>query len=233
MSRNCKVVIEQGLVYVNVVEINYLGHSSFRLRGKALVVITDPFDEKCGKFPRDIEAGILTVSHDHGDHNQIARVGGKPFVIDGPGEYEVGGVSVIGVGTWHDDNQGAERGRNTVFVIEIDGLRIAHLGDLGHKLTQEQLEEMGPVDVVFVPVGGHYTIDAKTAAEVVKQVDPWIVVPMHYQQPGLDAGTFGQLAGVETFLQEMGKTDVVPAAKLAVSPDKLPQDLQVVVLERK
>lgn len=215
-------------------EVTYLGHSAFKIKGKNSAVVTDPYDAKVSKFPRDVEADIVTVSHQHGDHNAVAQVSGKPFVIDGPGEYEVGGVSVIGIQTWHDDKLGQERGSNTMFVIEIDGLRLAHLGDLGHKLTEIQLEEMGgAIDVVFVPVGGFYTIDAKTAAEVVKQLDPWVVVPMHYASLTIDPSLSGKLTGVEVFLKEMGKTEVVAIPKLVISADRLPTEMQVVVLERK
>lgn len=206
-------------------EITYLGHSSFKLKGKTATVVTDPFLEKC-------EANIVTVSHPHADHNQISKVSGSPFVIDGGGEYEVKGVSVIGVASWHDDKAGAQRGPNTIYIIEIDGMRVCHLGDLGHKLSDAQLEEIGSVDVVLVPVGGEYTLDATQAGEVVQQLDPWIIIPMHYQQPGLDAATFGKLAGVDSFLKVIGK-EVAPVPKLVVTRDKLPEETQVVVLERK
>jgi len=208
-------------------EITYLGHSSFRLKGKTATVVTDPYDDKLGMFPRDISADIVTVSHDHFDHNAVDKIQDPGFKIQGPGEYEVKGVSIIGMHTWHDDKNGAERGANTVYVIEIDGLRVAHLGDLGHKLTQEQLDEMGPIDVVLVPVGGVYTIDPATAGAVVRQVDPWAAIPMHYKQLN------PELAGVEDFLKEMGKPDVVPVPKFVISSDRLPTELQVVVLERK
>lgn len=211
-------------------EITYLGHSSFKLKGKQKTVVTDPYGEKVGKYPKDIEADIVTVSHDHFDHNAIDKIKNKPFVINGPGEYEVGDVSVIGVSVFHDDKEGAERGRNTIFVIELDGLRIAHLGDLGHKLTDAQLEEMGAIDVVLVPVGGKYTIDSKIAKEVSGQIDPWVVIPMHYG--GAEDGVEG-LMGVEEFLKEMGKTGTLPIPKLLITADRLPVDLQVVVLEKK
>lgn len=212
-------------------EITYLGHASFRLKGKQKTVVTDPYDERVGKFPKGIEADMVTVSHDHEDHNQIEKVHGSRFIVRGPGEYEIGGVSVVGVPTWHDDKNGGDRGRNTVYVVEMDGLRIAHLGDVGHKLSLEQLGEMGAIDILLIPVGGTYTIDAKTAAEVVKQVDPWVVIPMHYQTA--DTHLSNQLAGVEEFLKEMGKPDVVPVPKYNVTADRLPEELQVVVLERK
>ena len=225
------IVKTNSMVYVKRrMEISYLGHSSFRIKGKNMTVVTDPYDEKTGKFPKDIEAQILTISHDHFDHNQKDRVKGEPFVINGPGEYEVGGVSVIGVPTFHDAQGGKERGINAVYVIEIDGMRIAHMGDLGHKLSQEQLEEIGSIDVVMVPVGGVFTIDPKDAVEVVRQVDPWIVIPMHYR---IEGDTFGKLATLEDFLKEIGKPDVLPIPKLVISNDKLPEEMQVVVLERK
>jgi L-ascorbate metabolism protein UlaG (beta-lactamase superfamily) len=211
-------------------EITYLGHASFRIKGKQKTVVTDPYGDRVGKFPKDIEADIVTVSHAHFDHNAAEKIKANPFIISGPGEYEVGGISVIGVPTFHDDQQGKARGLNTVFVIEIDGLRIAHLGDLGHKFSDDQLEDMGPIDILLIPVGGFYTIDAKTAKEVIGQVDPWVVIPMHYSQPGL---TVDNITGVDAFLQEMGKTGILPIPKYAVSVDKLPEDLQVIVLEKK
>ena len=217
----------------SIVEIQYLGHSAFRIKGKSCVVVTDPYGAQAGKLPAGVTANIVTVSHDHFDHNEVKSVAGSPFVVNGPGEYEVGGVSIVGIPTWHDDQEGAQRGENTAYVIEMDGLRLVHLGDLGHKLAQDQLEQMGAIDVVMIPVGGVYTLDAKEAAGVVKQVDPWVVIPMHYQQAGLDAGSFGQLSGGDVFLKEMGKSEVQPVPKLVVSADRLPGELQVVVLERK
>lgn len=211
-------------------EISYLGHSSFRIKGKTSTVVTDPFDEKTGKFSRGVGANIVTVSHDHGDHNFVKGVEGNPFVITGPGEYEVGGVSVIGIATWHDEQSGQERGQNTIYIIEIDGLRVAHLGDLGHSLSEAALEEIGSVDVVLIPVGGKFTIDAKKAAEAVKQVDPWIAIPMHYKQEGINIEGLGELG---EFLKEIGKPDTVAEPKLVISSEKLPEELQVVVLERK
>lgn len=213
-------------------EIVYLGHSAFRIKGKTATVVTDPYDAKCGKFLKDAVADIVTVSHHHPDHDQVKLVGGNPFVVDGSGEYEVKGVSIIGLPSWHDDSLGSQRGPNNIYVIEMDGLRLCHLGDLGHKLSDTQLEEIGSIDIAFVPVGGEYTIDAKVAVEVAKQIDPWIIVPMHYQQLGLDSAAFSKLTGVDTFLKEMGK-EAAAQPKLVITKDKLPQETQVMVLERK
>ncbi len=216
--------------YCQAMEVIYLGHSSFKIKGKTATVVTDPYDAKCGKFPKDTTADIVSISHHHSDHDQVKLVGGNPFVVDGAGEYEVKGVSVVGVQSWHDDKEGADRGPNIIYVIEIDGLRICHLGDLGHKLTDGQLDEIGSIDIALVPVGGIYTIDAKSAVEVTKQLDPWVIIPMHYQTPQLKLAN--QLAGVEMFLKELGK-EVVPVPKLTLTHDKLPEETQIIVLESK
>lgn len=206
-------------------EITYLGRSCFRIKGKSVVVVCDPFGEKVGKFPKDVTADIVTVSHDHFDHNATDKVGGSWFLVRNPGEYEVKGVSIVGVHSWHDDKDGSDRGPNTIYVIEIDGLRVCHVGDLGHKLTQVAVDEIGTIDVVMVPVGGVYTIDAKVACEVVKQLDPWVVIPMHYG--GED------LAPVEDFWKEMGVGSVESVSKFAMTPEKLPTELTVVLLDKK
>ena len=220
-------------------EIKFLGHSSFEVRGKEVTIVTDPFDpKKVGfKFPK-IEADIVTVSHEHGDHNYIKGVGGlpagrqgEPFLISGPGEYEVQGVRVFGIPAFHDDKKGAERGKVTLYLIELDGLSIVHLSDLGHKLEHDQVEELNQVDILMVPVGGIYTINAETAAEVVAQLEPKIVVPMHYQVPEL-TGLPKKLDPVEKFLEQMGEENVRREKKLKVSKSSLPDDTEVVVLER-
>lgn len=210
-------------------EILPLGHASFKLRGKLATVVTDPFDEKeTGmKFPKHTEAEILTISHDHADHNAISQVGGNPFVVMGAGEYEIKGVSIIGVTSFHDDTSGSERGRNTMYRIEIDGIRILHLGDLGHVLSSAQVDQVDGIDVLFIPVGGVYTIDAEKAAQVISDLEPRIVIPMHY---GTETSN-KNLAPVSVFLKQMGKESVVPVPKLTVSRDKLPAEMQVVVLE--
>lgn len=211
-------------------EIAYLGHASFRFKGRQKTVVTDPYGDKIGKFPKDVAADLVTVSHGHFDHNAVDKLASAGYVIDGPGEYEVGGVSVVGINTAHDDQNGAERGMNTVYVIEMEGLRVAHLGDLGHKLTEDQLDEIGPIDIVLLPVGGKFTLDAKQAAEVTRQIDPWIVIPMHYQQAGV---SLEGLAGVDEFLKEMGKPEITAVPKFAITAERLPEDLQIVVLSTK
>lgn len=210
-------------------EILPLGHASFKFRGKQATVVTDPFDEKAVgiKFPKHTEADIVTISHGHADHSAVAAVGGNPFVVLGAGEYEIKGVSIIGVSSFHDETGGADRGKNTMYRVEMDGVRVLHLGDLGHVLSSAQVDQVDGIDVLLVPVGGTYTIDAEKAAQVISDLEPRIVIPIHY---GTD--TYNKnLDPVSVFLKKMGKESVVPMAKLTVSRDKLPAEMQVVVLE--
>ena len=214
-------------------DISYLGHSSFKLRGKTATVVTDPYDsDMVGiKFPKHTTADIVTISHDHPDHNAVSGVEGAPFVVSGPGEYEIKGVGVVGVGVYHDDVNGAKRGKNTIYRIELDGISIVHLGDLGHELSSAHVDSLDGVDILIVPVGGVYTIDATEAAKVVGEIEPTIVIPMHYNQPGLNQKAFGEVSGVDAFLKEMGKTDVVAQPKFSITKDKLPEEMQLVVLQ--
>jgi len=214
-------------------EIKYFGHSCFLLRDKNATLLIDPFSPEVGlKLPR-IATDIVTVTHDHYDHNNTGIVQAKmreePFIIKGPGEYEVSGVSIFGVATYHDNSLGKERGRNTIYIIIMDGIRLAHLGDLGHVLTDEQLEEVNGVDILFIPTGGIYTLDAKEAVEVIGQIEPRVVIPMHYQLPGLKI----KLNPVEDFLKEMGLKEIKPLDKLVISRERLPEEREVVVLNAK
>ncbi len=187
-------------------DITYLGHSSFKLKGKTASVITDPFDPKFVglKYP-SCDAEIVTISHNHNDHNQSQLVKAVRMVINGPGEYEVSGVSIIGIASFHDTKKGEQRGENTIYVFEIDGLRMAHLGDLGEELSDEMISQLGNIDVLMIPVGGEYTIGAKEAVKVIGEVDPYFVIPMHYKVDGLSP-EFSKLEPVETFLSECGLT---------------------------
>lgn len=215
-------------------EITFIGHSCFKLRGKTGTLVTDPFDNSVGlPFPK-ISADIVTVSHGHGDHNNVDRVNGtsrrpQPFVISEPGEYEITEIGVFCHPSFHDRREGAERGNNLMTVVHMDGVTLAHLGDLGHLLSDKQVSALDGVDVLFVPVGGVYTIDAREAVEVVEAIEPSIVVPMHYNMPGMSAA-FRELAPVDAFLNQIGKEGVVPAEKLTATPESLPDGLEVVVL---
>jgi len=204
-----------------------LGHSCFRLKGSQTTIITDPFSPELGYKLGKPTARIVTVSHQHPGHSYIEGVGGEPRVIKGPGEYEIGGVLITGISTFHDDEKGASRGKNTVYHIEIDEIAVCHLGDLGHVLTGEQVEELDNVDVLLLPVGGVSTINAPLAAEVVRQLEPKVVIPMHYQTPELKK----ELEPVERFLKEIGVKDIVPQPKLSISRSNLPETTQVFLLD--
>lgn len=210
-------------------EITFLGHSSFKLRGKQASVVTDPFDNSIGlKFPK-VDADIVTISHDHGDHNAKNLVEGDPFVLEGPGEYEIKGVKIVGVASFHGEKEGKERIPNTIYNIKIDGINVCHLGDFGQKsLSAEQQEALGNVDILLIPTGGIYTIDAQTAAEISASLEPKIAIPMHF----LDEKSSVKLDPVEKFLKEMGTEDVAKEIKLTITKDKLPAEQSVVLLEK-
>lgn len=214
-------------------DIKYLGHASFLLKGKQGAVVTDPFspDSVGLKFPKNIEADVVTVSHAHDDHNNVSDLGGAPFIVNGPGEYEIKGIAVVGLPSFHDASRGSERGANVIYRIEMDGVTFVHLGDLGHELSVREVELLDGVDVLFVPVGGHFTIDAAAAKRITSEIDPSIVIPMHYRRPGMNEQIFGALSDVSAFLREMNKDGIVPQPKLSVTRDRLPEELQVVVLE--
>lgn len=195
-------------------DVTWHGMSCFRLRGKNATVVTDPFPASIGVKPPRLEADLVTVSHGHPNHSNLEAVASKDaFVVDGPGEYEVKGVTVFGIRSFHDAVEGAEQGSNTIYLYEIDEVRVCHLGDLGHALDDEAVEAIGtPVDILLVPVGGGHALAAARAAEVVRTIEPRWVVPMHYRLPGFRV----ELDGVDTFLKEMGVTEVAPQGKLVV-----------------
>ncbi len=210
-----------------------MGHSSFLLRGKTGTVVCDPFDPKMVGFKfSSVKADIVTISHDHQDHNRAALVNGVKKVISGPGEYEVMGISILGLPSYHDEKEGANRGKNTIYVLEIDGLRICHLGDLGHKLSENLLEDLSHIDILLIPVGGEYTIGPSGAVAVIQEIEPMIVIPMHYQVPGLNPEIFAKLAPVEEFLKEVGLR-VENVHKLSVKKEELGEEPKIVVLEKK
>lgn len=216
--------------------ITYQGHASFKLKGKTGVLVTDPYADQVGfSFPR-VSADVVTVSHSHQDHNAVNKVEAtsrrdKPFVIDTLGEYEVGGISVFGVETYHDATEGAERGINFCFTILIDDIRVCHLGDLGHQLNSKLVSQIGAVDVLLCPVGGVYTIDPKKAVSVIKALEPSIVIPMHYRTPAHDSEMFGELSTVDDFLKEMG-VEAKTEDKLQLEKIRLPEETEVIVLQR-
>ena len=216
-------------------DITYLGHSSFKIKTKTAVVVTDPFDsETVGiKFP-STEADIVTISHKHSDHDAVGKISGQPKIVEGPGEYEIKEVSIIGYQSFHDNKNGSERGKNTVYAFETEGLRIVHLGDLGHLLSDDLIGEIGSVDILMVPVGGTFTLSPKEAAEIANKIDPYYIIPMHYKIPGMNENNFAGLEEKEVFLKEIGKTvEVMPKFSIKKSDIIEDQSAKVIVLERK
>ncbi len=210
-------------------QITWLGHACFKIQAKDVTIITDPYDKEIGFAMPRVTADIVTVSHDHHDHNNVGAVSGSPFVIASPGEYEVKGVFIYGIPSWHDEREGKERGPNTIFLVEMEGMRIAHLGDLGTSLNNEQLEKLEGADIVLIPVGGKYTIDAKKAANVISQIDPSIVVPMHYKLPGLKL----PIDGLDAFAKEMGVRDRQGVEKLKITRKDLQEEQTNVIILQK
>jgi L-ascorbate metabolism protein UlaG (beta-lactamase superfamily) len=217
-------------------DITYLGHASFKIRGRKASVVTDPYNSSVGfSYPR-VSADVVTVSHNHPDHNDYKSVSGtsrrdKPFIIQYPGEYEVSGISVFGIPSFHDANTGQDRGRNTMYLIQIDDVAVVHLGDLGHILTDKQVEAVGDVDVLLLPVGGIYTIGAKEAVEIVNQLQPAYVIPMHFRTKRHSKKTFGELSTVDDFINEAGYDQVEFTKKLSISKTQLPGEMEVIVLK--
>ena len=208
-------------------DMTWLGHACVRMRGREGVVLADPPDPKSGHAIPKTEAAIVTISHDHAGHSSLKSVGGEPVVLRGPGEYEVQEVLVTGIGTFHDDSKGSARGPNTVFAIRLDDLVICHLGDLGHELTAADLERLGDVDIVLVPIsGGDVNLTAAKAAEVIHQLEPKVVVPMSYDPDGKKKDS-----PFERLLHELGVKDIAPTAKLSLSRSSLPENIQVVTLD--
>jgi L-ascorbate metabolism protein UlaG (beta-lactamase superfamily) len=208
-------------------EISWLGHSCFRIRGRHATVITDPYPPDLGYSLGKPTAHIVTVSHQHPGHSYIQGVGGEPRKITGPGEYEVSGVLISGIATFHDRERGQKRGKNSVYLVEVDEVSVCHLGDLGHVLTAEQVEELGNVDVLLLPVGGVSTINAPVAAEVVRQLEPKAVIPMHYKTEVLS----WELEPVDRFLKEIGVKEINSQPKLSFTRSSLPASTQVFVLD--
>ncbi|MFA5310032.1 MAG: MBL fold metallo-hydrolase [Dehalococcoidales bacterium] len=207
-------------------DITWLGHSCFRIRGSQAVIVTDPFPPDTGYTLGKITADIVTVSHPHPSHSFQEGINGEHRLVKGPGEYEMNGVLMLGLTTYHDSIKGQAKGKNTIYLMEVDTVAICHLGDIGHVISDAQVEELGNVDILMVPVGGVSTINASMAAETVRKLEPKIVLPMHYKTDK----TTRELEPLENFLKEMGVSQAEPKPKLTVSKSNLPLTTQVVVL---
>ncbi|NLG97684.1 MAG: MBL fold metallo-hydrolase [Chloroflexi bacterium] len=209
-------------------KIKWLGHSCFLLTSaNGLRLLTDPFNEKV-RFPLpEVEADVVTVSHQHFDHNNTSIVRGSPKIFSVLGQYEYRNLRLLGVPSFHDRTGGSERGRNIIFKITMDGLNIVHCGDLGHILHEKTIKEIGAVDVLLVPVGGYYTIDASDAALVVKQLRPKVTIPMHFKTGELDF----PIDTVDRFIKEVGEAKEVDGQEIELTRDNIEEMAGVHVLK--
>lgn len=211
--------------------ITHLGHACFRLQDKAgsegTTLLTDPY-AGIGLSLTKTEADIVTISHAHDDHSNLGAVKGSPFVIDVAGEYDIKNILIEGIDSYHDEEQGKLRGGNIIYRIEMDGISLVHLGDLGHMLESQQLEKLIGTDILFIPVGGKYTINAKQAVGVISQIEPRMIIPMHYQVPGLNIEGLDE---VDKFIKEIGLKPSYEE-RLRISKRDLPQeDMELVVFK--
>jgi len=219
------------------------GQSCFQIfarreKNNQVSIVIDPFDETLGLRVPSLSADILLVSHDRHDHNNLKAVSGltsasSPFLISGPGEYEVKEVYIRGISSWHDEKEGSQKdeplGENTIYTIEAEDLKLCHLGDLGQKeLTADQLEKIGEVDILMIPVGGVYTISSKEAPKIMAQIEPKIIIPMHYQVPKLKI----KLDGLDKFLKTMGIKSIESLNKLSIKKKDLSEEeIKIIVLK--
>ena len=215
------------LLHLPHMVITWYGQACFKIQSGDLVIAVDPFGKDIGFTPPRFRADIVAVTHGHHDHNNSAAIAGDPFLITGPGEYEVKGVNITGIETYHDTVKGRERGLNTIYMIEAEGIRILHMGDFGEeKMREETLEAAGETDILMIPVGGVYTIEGDAAAKIARQIEPAIVIPMHYKIPGLKV----PLQGQEQFLKEMSAKDIEPQEKLTIKKKDIPEDGKMAVM---
>ncbi len=216
--------------------INYYGHSCFKLKGSEGVVVTDPYQSFVGFQLPNLSADIITVSHDNPAHNNLKAITGtsrrkNPFIINYPGEYEVLGISVFGVKAFQDKERGSLRGENYIFTVLADGLRICHLGALGHELDDKTVAEIGLVDILFLPVGGDLALDPRTAIKVAHSLEPNLVIPMLYKSDQHNEQNFKDLGTLAEFVKAY---EAEPQAidKLNISRSNLPEEMELVVLNQ-
>ncbi|MDO8610732.1 MAG: MBL fold metallo-hydrolase [bacterium] len=217
-------------------EIKYVGHSAFQIKSDGAKIVTDPYDSSIGmKFPK-IDGDIVTISHGHKDHNRFDLVspvapGEIPLLIDMPGEFEKKGIRIFGFKSFHDKKQGEERGEVVLYKFESEGISVLHCGDLGYVPDNTFIDMIGDVDILMVPVGGKYTIDSTDAVELIKKIEPAIVIPMHFDNPKLNQEYCGGLAPLSDFLKKFGAENVQPLPKLIIKKDELDAEMKIVTLE--
>jgi len=210
--------------------ISWHGQSCFKIQGREVILVTDPPNKKVGvNFPK-IKADIVTVSHNHLSHNNADQIKDEPEVIDTPGEYNIKGVNIYGIASFHDKENGAKLGPNNIFVIEMDKIKICHLGDLGQKLSDEQIEMVDGVDILMIPVGETNLISVKEVVEIISAIEPKIIIPMHYNIKGLE----NKLSPLSKFCEEMSLKSKKAIPKLVIKHKDLPTtESEVIILENK
>ena len=207
--------------------ITWFGHSCFRIEGKDASLLIDPFSKDIGLRPPKIKDDVVMVTHGHYDHSNLEGLGVENFLVKGPGEYEVKGVLIKGIQSFHDKSQGTERGLNTIYVIKMEDMILVHMGDFGQDaLSEEQIDKIGNPDILMVPVGGVYTINYKEAASAIRQIEPKVIIPMHYRVPGLKI----DIEGSEKFLKEISLTPEKADKTWKVQKKSLPAEEMKLVL---
>jgi L-ascorbate metabolism protein UlaG (beta-lactamase superfamily) len=204
--------------------IQYYGHSCFKITTKPagratedIVFFIDPFDKSIGLRPPQGQADIIFVTHSHADHSNVSALKGDPVIINTPGEYSVKGINVIGLDSFHDDKEGTLRGHNTIFVFKTEDLTICHMGDIGADLSPKQIEDLGEIDILLIPVGGKYTIDGAKAVEIARKIEPSIIIPMHYKVKG----TTADISDEKKFCSEIGNCPSNQVSKLSLKKKEL------------
>lgn len=210
--------------------ITYHGHSQFALEfSNGYTLITDPFDAHVGYAMEAHACQAVTVSHSHGDHNCVEKLSGKPVVVDRAGVHALApDVRVTAIPSVHDDAGGAKRGQNLIMKIQADGLTLLHLGDQGDLLTPAQLQQIGKTDILFIPIGGFYTIDAAAARRIVEDLQPRVVIPMHYKTA---VNADWPITDEKPFLQKMGKPNLAPMPLLRITKGDLAQQPSLALLQ--
>jgi L-ascorbate metabolism protein UlaG (beta-lactamase superfamily) len=206
-------------------KIKWRGHASFLIEAESKKIIIDPFNEEYGYPMNPVFADMVIVSHEHRDHNAVETVSGQPRIIRGPGKVNMEGIIIKGIDSFHDMHQGRERGQNTIFKISTEGIDLVHLGDLGQPLSAQQVQEIGKVDILLLPIGGRYTIDAGEASQIVSLLQPSVVIPMHFGTPHLSF----ELAPLEEFTAHYDR--IIKKPMLEIKASDLGSEMKIIVLD--
>jgi L-ascorbate metabolism protein UlaG (beta-lactamase superfamily) len=210
--------------------IKWLGHASFLITSQSdQRIITDPYHTDSHLFynPINESAEIVTMSHGHGDHNNVKIIKGNPKILTEAGTQKIKEIDIKAIPVFHDGNRGSQRGNNLIFWFNVDGLNLCHLGDLGHRLSPELISDIEPVDVLFIPVGGFFTVDAVEATEIAQSIKPKIIFPMHYKTTKTDY----PIAVLDEFLKDKKDVRRLDISEIEINKDSLPARTEIIVLQ--